>query len=545
MKMGTEETLLEASKSAQLTAAFQSISDAEFNGEPKFSPSIMREIAKLVVCRTYSTALLELSHLVYAASQIVPYKGQYEYFFWDSGVAQTSSFKSYCLSHAETCPADILKVDHTGIQIYYSDGRFSIQYSRMPVLSGLMEFLLSALGYSDLDDIFRAPSSAKPSLKSQSQNANRLSKLLYDYLKDHLPTAQSQRKYRALLSFCEQDMEKIDDDLVLSFWQNQEDGNEKSNDFKTFDSVFSGFIRLMQAMDQARDLQAINHASTIGAERDNGEIDPDILHEKLESIDEPFNLLNELDQDPINQIKFLNKQETINLRPIIESGKHGKKLALSLLRNEVFSKTQARITQALRRQAPVEEIKAIIREKNGGGYDQFHELYKTLNRHIERNRLASLYILLRENNLNAISLILDLCPELDAQQLRTMLDVPALPSGSNVVALHPEKMSQNFIHICHNPQQSPAQLSQLIEEAEIAYHGLSRKGFREDPQKNPTLLEAFEEGASLLKPIQDNLVDFCAEFEKEKHDPQFWSQKYKQDHAIFCTQFDRLYGVSS
>ncbi len=83
-------------------------------------------------------------------------------------------------------PATGFTVTESAIDISYPDGNFTITFARMPFLSAVMEFLISTIGYGELDDLLRSKLVPEISKRSVSRQANRLSKLLYDYCQSAL-----------------------------------------------------------------------------------------------------------------------------------------------------------------------------------------------------------------------------------------------------------------------------------------------------------------------------------------------------------------------
>ena len=65
----TESMMLSGAASRELADAFDMLADTDVGGVPKFSPKVCREVAKVICCRTYATAVLELCHLIPVADQ--------------------------------------------------------------------------------------------------------------------------------------------------------------------------------------------------------------------------------------------------------------------------------------------------------------------------------------------------------------------------------------------------------------------------------------------------------------------------------------------
>ncbi|NVK20457.1 MAG: hypothetical protein HWE30_17320 [Methylocystaceae bacterium] len=538
--MGSEELLLEAGKSSELTAIFHTLAETDVEGEAKFSPMVCREIGKLIVCRTYATPLLELCHLVVAAGELSLQKGRYEFFFWDSGVAKSSSFFAYCQQLEFYANPHRLKVNSQTIDLTYKDGEFAIQYSRMPVLSALLEFMLSALGYCDMDDALKPLSKHDATKQDVSEAANSLSRKLYGYLKEHLPTAQSQRKFRKILSYCDNDADVIDDALILNFWQTASIDDEKGVDFKTFDSVVLTFIRVIQAVKSARDLSALRHAGSIGGDHEAGEINPDLLSETLESVEETITPLVQLNQSPFDQVKFLNKQEQTNLTMLLNAGELALRLPLSVLRSDVFSPPQARLTQALRRKAKNSELNEIIKEGPKETYQERQIIYQKLCRHIEHSLYASLHALATARSKEAISIILKLAPGIDFSGLHNMLNSEKRPT--NVISLPSKSITDHFMDLLHDPDQVGEDVAKVMSQAETAYKGLARKGFKEDVRSNDDLVEAFSKGADLLGLISQDIDAYLERLDNLPLAGGGWHAQYSYDRSVFDAQFSKIYG---
>lgn len=541
--MGSEELLLEAGKSSELTACLHTLSETDVEGEPKFSPMICREIGKIIVCRTYATPILELCHLLLGAAKIAPQPDRYELLFWDSGVARTSSFHNYCDRAFEHYTGSRLQINGSGLTINYDEGPFSIQFSRMPVLSALLEFLLSALGYCEIDETVQSLLKNNASKKSISECANALSRQVYGYLREHLPTAQSQRKFRKILTYCQDDIDQINDDLILHFWQEASLEAEKGIDFKTFDSVFLTFIRAIQAVEAARDLSSMRYAGSIGSNREAGEIDPDILSESLDCVDEAVSSLLKLSTSPLNLIKFLNKQETAHLETLLHSGNLALRLPLSVLRSDVFSKPQSRLTQALRRKAKGDDLQTIIQEGPKETYQERRLEYKSLREHLERSIYASLHALVQAESKNLISVLLKFKPHVDFSVLTSHLIQQ--DQADNVISLHQPNIANRFISLLHDPQRVGAEITRIMDQAEQAHGSISRKGFKEDPKNDPDLVHAFHEGADLLLDIAQDIDNFLKRLDQLDLTGGQWSSQFSYDRRLFSSQFTQIYGDAS
>lgn len=427
MVMGRAEgMILEASKSPELISAFRLVAETDFDGEPKFSTKICHDLAKAITCRTYATGILELCHLVCVADRVF---GGYERLFWEQiaarGHAYRAMFQDACGGENGTG----FKQSFNCIDAVYPDGCFTITYGRMAYLGALMEFLVTTVGYAAVDDVFKGLAEPSLTAKSVSAQANALSRRLYDYLKDHLPTVQAQRKFRQLIGFLETCGEgdfaitEMGDDVVMEFWCAQSlDVDGEGADFKTYAAVFRAFVRLRQTLSQASDLVAMENASGIGTDREAGEVDPDTLLGLVEQADEYRSPLLALLDDPASAIKFMNKRETEAVALLCECGPAALNFPLSLMRVEVFGKGQSRLTQAVRNKTTPEQLMSLSENCAGQTYEERQGEYRDVLRHMRKVLLASLHVLAGHKNQNAISIILGLAPELDLAKLARVLE---------------------------------------------------------------------------------------------------------------------------
>ena len=546
-----EQIIIEVGKSSELVTAFRMVEEAGSEGEPKFSPQVCRDLAKAIACRNYSKAVLELCHLVRIADGLGGGAG-YEMFFWGLDVARASGFRAQAIEGVRMMGGRIagLNLSDNGVEAVYADGAFTVTFGRMPFLSALMEFLLSSVGYGEIDGVLRGCLGPGVSGKDISDQANGLSRLIYDYLKDHLPTAQNQRKFRRLIEFMEQKVGddfgagSIDDDVVFEFWRNESTmGTADGVDFKTFPAAFKTFVRFRQTLDAAGDFQALSNPHAIGLDREAGEIDPDAVYGMVDTVDEYQNPLLALDEPPAGAIKFLNRRETGAINLLFECGDAAFALPLSLMRCEVFGKGQGQITQALRRKAGEGELKKLIAGCAPDSYVGKAKELEGVAAHIDKALLASLHALARNRNLAAINLVVTLRPQADFARLR---DVLAVDQGSdgNVVMLRAASVAERFLEVVEDADQVGAEIAGLMNDARKAFRGISRQGFSDAEADAADIQEGFAEGAATLIDIGAQIsafVEFLGRVSLPRSD---WEGQFAADKFDFSQQFEILYGGS-
>jgi hypothetical protein len=538
--------LFETQKSPELSALLQLVEENELNGEPKFMQRTCRELGRILVCRAYAPALLELCHLVLIASACGrPRPDQVERFFWDSGPARGNSFRAYMDKQIDQSGWrwEGFTVTADGVRIDTGEIEFTVHFSRMPLLSALMEFLMTTIGYPELNETLQPITGTLPTKKALSDTANKLAKQLYDFLKDHLPTAQEQRKFHRLIDFMAEaqpggfDYLSIKDPLLLDFWQQaSRQPSSDGVDFKTFSNVFGLFVNLRQSLEQVDNLRELSSPRHIGSDREAGEIDPDELLHLLEPVDEPSNPLAELQAPPANRIKFLNQQEQAGAELLAETGPTAQALPQSLLRCEVFEPGRKRLTQALRDKAPLEKRLALIETCAEGDYPARIQAYGKLDKHIENLLFASLYVLLRHGDESTPALALALRPELDLRPLVALLT----PSEqNNLVSLSGKVLANQLMAMMEHPESLDAPLAELVREMQKAFKKIARKGFKETEIDQPEIVEGFAQGHPLLVQLRQQIKRFIDRLQNSELD---WAAQFQADYKIFTKQFHKLYG---
>ncbi|MFQ5974319.1 MAG: hypothetical protein ACE5Q3_18500, partial [Alphaproteobacteria bacterium] len=409
----TAYDILEWESGPGLAAALDLLSETRAGGAPKFAPSICRQVARTIVCRSYGPALLELAHLVVVAEACDPRPGRYESLFWQTGPARASAFRAFVEPRllASRQATDRVAMSPSGVEITYPDGTFAIAFSRMPFLSALLEFLVTAIGYGELDALLSALFRRTVSARQVSETANRLSKRLYAYLGENLSPVQQQRKFIQLIAYlvrreggCVPDA--IDDGAILDFWlaQGEAETAESADserpdstyaDFKTFAAVFRAFLRLRQALEAVHDKTALKLAQPIGTDRELGEVDPAAVAMAVETIDEAVDPISALGAHPARGVKFLTKREMAEFTLLVACGRLAQALLLSVMRHEAFVPAQARVTEALRRGLQGAALRDMIAEDLPETYEARRRRYESLRERLEKILLASFHVLLQ------------------------------------------------------------------------------------------------------------------------------------------------------
>jgi len=219
MATSLEQLNLEEGKSEALRSVFACIEQATAaDGGLRYAPKVCRSLSRAIVCRTYGKMILELSYLLAAASVG---GRRFEHLFWGIDRASTFAFKAAFADLVD----DGGPVQATGNGIAVSDdgSGFLIAYSRMPTLAAMLEFLVTTIGYKEVDEATATFREGGVAAKTISETASHFQRAVYAYLKDHLPPAQRQRRERDFLAFAaaragnRTSLDSIDDPIVLAY----------------------------------------------------------------------------------------------------------------------------------------------------------------------------------------------------------------------------------------------------------------------------------------------------------------------------------------
>jgi hypothetical protein len=501
-----ESLVLKAGMGTELIAALKTVMhNKSSEGAPKYSRSICHELERRIAGRIYGRVMLELCHLMHIADHCGG-RGRYRSFFWGIEIAQTSAFQGLAHSAAKST---LFHPAQTTVEITYPDGEFAIAYSRMPFLAAMMDFLIDFIGFPALDGVMVGLLSGNATVTATSDAANTLSRQVYDKLKDQLPKAQIQRKRHALVKYLHENqvqVEEINDDTVLNFWI-ERSADQGGGDFKTFESVFRTAVDLSTVIKEARGMDSFENTLSIGTDPDSGQIDPGNLINRLETLDGPRRLLDELDEPPVKNVKFLNNKERELLSSMIECGSLATDFPLSLLRCEVFGKEQSRLAHIQRHKLKPAEMRKEIEKGPLGDYLTVIGKFEQLSLHIKRVSLASLFVLACARNSQALSLILELAPDIDLSDLAEQFEVKEYES-ENVVSLQEGWAANLFFTILSDPDKVNPQLARLMTTAEKEFKSISRSGFGADEKDDLNIQAGHEQGEPVIRSIGTILKKF-------------------------------------
>lgn len=525
MATAIENLNLEEGKSEALRAVLAGIAESTAaDGGPRYSEKVCRELARIVVCRSYAKPLLELSHLIIVAGGR---DGRYENIFWGVERASAGEFRRAFMALPDAGPG--IRITPGGVRHDDGGDGFQISYNRMPLLAALLEFMIMTVGYPEVDAMTGALRRGATSGDAVLDAARALQRGLYAYLKDHLPPVQRQRREHHFLSYVDAHAgnrtgaDAINDGIVLGYWQAFADTEDV--DAKTFRAVYDTARRLIGALDAAADRLSGAHARPIGVDVEAGEVDPAEMEAVIAAFDADSGPLEQLLETCGEHVKFVNvgEAETLFELPLGEAA--ARRILVSVLRNAVFGAVQLRLTTALRRGGRPE---LDMPDPGDGYYTSKLDAYSDVIGVTEKLALAAIWPLFEARRPEAVDLALALAPDIDWGQLaRSTADAET----DNVVSLGRTEALRQFFQV--EPDARGDEIAALLAEARRAWRGVNRAGFREGDDSLDVMADAIPDVLRLITAVRRTL-----DRDLRPHD---WSSLETADARDFAEMLGKLY----
>lgn len=441
--------------------------------------------------------LFELCHLVAALARAQPGPLMRADFFFAPD-QKTSAFFRYFWEGSDLSAAAI-GIRDQGIEIISggdSDG-FNINFSRMPLLSALYEFLagMKSFGYFEtLSDIMTAFDEPAITAKTLRDAVSRLSSDLRLYRKEFLAYARYDGKFLMILNFLKEKSKNgrlfIRDQDIFDFWHL----HCRGKDYKGYKTVFDHFIQFSRAYEEVAAFGSAADAPRLGADFEAGEIDiaedsaaPGGGHDWASP-------LNALDHQDLGDIRFFKaSSERKPMEKLMALGQDALDLPLAFLRYEIFGQVQSAITTDLQVGRDVQTVRQRLECNDIETYDQRLRLFEDIQDHIT---------------------------ELQASLLHALSPAPEQTAmgQSNVI-----------------------EFEKAMASAGKSFAKMSRKGFSDDLRANEQIKPALRDAAEALSTMRGVLEKFPAAINRRGLPQAALMDQYIQDRTAFRAEFQAIY----
>lgn len=330
---GATASLLQHGLSETLIGAFEALAEqTELDGRPRFSERILRELRRIVLCRTYASACLELGWWLWTlwrgGGPEAPLRAVYV-----DQITGSRRMLDAIARGALRLPAEAM-LDGMQCSVVAGNDAFVLHLGRVPLWTALLELL-----------VFVDPAVLRPVDADESPGgvANRLQRVLYGFLAEHAQPLQQQRRLATQLQWLgEQDtgdpLAAINDARILAYWCDPPEG---ALDVVRFRTVAEGFLCLREALLAGQRAAAAGQALAfeewdevlVAAEDCERWLDPDALD------------LSALCATP----RLLTARAAQALEPVARFPEAVVRLPLTLARWQVWGALQARWIEAVKR----------------------------------------------------------------------------------------------------------------------------------------------------------------------------------------------------
>ena len=368
------------------------LDNTNLKGKLKHNNQNVFKVFSLIITHNYGHLVYEFTHFLYFINKMeIPY---------------------YKVVVSDPCDVRKIIVNETNhvkngkIEFSINNKLFGISIKRIPFLLIFFDFLEELIGTTNVIKF------SEQSIKIINQKeinilSNNISKLIYENIKNIIPSAHTQ-SFGHLISaelmsfknekFDNLNSDDIDDEFIFEFWKKVNSKNKKFS-LKTFRLVFELCLKFKKALQLAptliqNEISLNNHENTLYQKKfysneinnddwdksnQNYETSIDYIANESSKSEEAIKFFEILQKEGINLVK---KNEIEDLRIFSLYPEFLNKIALSYMRNIVFSNIQNKLIEAERRNNLKKSFEQLQGSKNN-----FH--YKI---YLNKNKNLSLYL---------------------------------------------------------------------------------------------------------------------------------------------------------
>jgi len=530
--------------------------------DKKFRITDVNKMAQYLVCRNYGKVCLELSYLSWAvvnyqrscASNNATNSSQSSSlainntplldFFWLNENITPSRFRHAFKSPYKNINNEIY-LNEAGINIVIAKQSFVISPTRVGLLAVLLEIVIT-LAPSQLTAIEHALITSfddKQADKAIKKLSSELQKQIYQFLAEHLVPAQQQRRFRYITQWLTShneaektaNMVMLNDETIMSFWQSAA-LDDSSPGYKLYASALNDVTETHQAMQQAEQAIAIDNASSIGFNNENGEYSPEIIEEIIFNESSEKQDFTWLCQTP----KFLTKSQWHFIEPLMQRQTYATTLALSFARLATFGHWQASLVQAKRKSA--QALREKLKDEPERNYLQYHQQLSKQTNTIAQVVLAISHIFYYHQDSRYLGCILELLPQTTRQRIKdnlvSKMNIP--PQDQQTSMLSSEKLKNTLFLQSQRLVLQSVELNCSVQEAKSAFNNNNKEGFHQIPAQED--LDIYQEGYEAITQCQKIIQACLKQLSNNWAVSKDCQQKYGSDVSIFKGMFDQLYG---
>jgi hypothetical protein len=508
--------------SETLKALFAQLKDTPGLYGYKYHGKDVDQISQNIVCRNYGSICYELSFLCWAVVNHPRYSSSpLLNFFWLEENIQPKRFRQAFSQPIQTATGQVCMGDDY-LKIHIGDTEFAISPTRVGVLAVMLE-LIANIEPKQLSNIetllLNANNQAIKQLSSDVQ------KLIYSYLKQHIPEASTQDRFRAISGWLKQHnvtTKKITDQDVLDFWLNP----PAQPSYIKYSTVLDDLLDAITAMEVVENTFTADYALSLGNNTEQGEVDADWVQNTVFEQAETAHDLSWLCQSP----KFLTLAQYQPMKPLLSHGKLARQLPLSFLRLSIFGGWQSVLVQAKRKSTQVLADK--LQQCPNRQYQDYIAELNDSESQCKQVQQVIAHLFYSLNNPLFVGIMLKQMPT-DLQQT---LKIWMRAQIANTI----ESEENLFLHIQQWLSQNPKAHVWLTEAANI-FKNNNKDGFKNMPLA--AQLDIYHDGSEALDYCQELVARFLLVIKNLNHENTPLTEIYRSDLCIFSNRFKQIYGA--
>jgi hypothetical protein len=442
---------------------------------------------------------------------------------------------------------------------------FEIDFTQMPRLAALLDFLHNALGFCVVADLVAPLLQSRAPAGTANEVARKLHAAVNAWLGERLASGNHIRQAQRIRAFLADRSalapEAIDDEAILVFWiaTATEQVDEAGDGFRLFRSATAAMLRYRQALRDAAVERRLESSLREGLPPEDAD-----LIDRPRDIDEPWRSpMAELTGGSASRIKWLTRKEQQLLLNYLggaldgnedtddeenasgwEGGLAGDErfdlaFRLTLLRADVFGTAQASLVARLRKRAPAEEAISLAMDAvDDQAYTACSASYDEVRAQLRLECLAALAVLMETGTAEAVILLDHFGGRAAITAVLGSLTGSAGSETGGIGAAARAQIASALRRAIADPDQLPGETGSLLRQAQAAARRVSRVGFRREDRAEATMLAGLACGAPAAAAIMGELDRLAAALSTEAFSPDL-----PGDRTRFVTAFRRIYAA--
>ncbi|WP_158966450.1 hypothetical protein [Paraglaciecola sp. L3A3] len=489
----------------------------------KYHHKDVDQLSQDIVCRNYGSVCYELSFLCWAVVNHPQFSSSpLLSFFWLEENIKPKRFRQ-AFSHPIQMETAQICIDDNYLQLQINDTEFAISPTRISVLAVMLEFIISI----DPVQLTRIEHSlAGANSQAIKQLSSELQKLIYAYLKEHIPEASTQERFRAVSSWLQQHKltaETLTDQDVLNFWLKP----PAQPSYIKFSTVLDDLLDAITATEIVENTVNVDYALSLGNNNEAGEINAEWVQETVFAQAESHSDLTWLCQSP----KFLTLAQYQPMKSLLSHGKLARQLPLSFLRLNIFAGWQSVLVQAKRKSPQV-----LADKLNQCPARQYQDYVAELNdseTQCKQVQQVIAHIFYSMDNPLFIGIMLKQMPT-DLQQT---LKIWMRSQISNATV-----SEEDFFLLIQQWLSQHTKAQFWLSEAANLFKNNNKDGFKQLP--SDTELDVYQDGSEALDYCQELVARYLLVIAKLNKQHTQLVEIYRSDLCIFSNKFKQIYGAA-